>query len=469
MQRITSIVFLAWWLSAAMATPAFGQGIGGVKPVGVVELRHQLDEAYQARDYQGLLRVATRLHSMRPNNGEYMVQMVLANALLGNRSAAYDMMLQMQRQGLSYDFNSMPDSLKIRDTEAYDHINDMLKLQGEPAGNLTLQSELPGEVRLPTALAWDASRGVLLVGSARDGKVFTVDGEGGVRELLAANGDNGMWGVFGLLVDSARGRLWVASAANRLFKDYNPQDSGHSALFEFDLASLKLLGRYPAPGEDRPHLLGQLAQSASGTLYAVDDVLPVVYSLQPGDDQLKSLVAFRDMVSLRGLAVVPDDSMLYVADYEMGIMAVDLVAHAAAPLRVPDNLNMGGVAGLVYWDGHLVMIQNGNRPERIMRLKLAADGKSVESVAPLAVAQPVFDYPTYGVARGDELWFLASSQWAPGRDTRTPVRIASTSIAKAPELQSPDVEKFMRDHARRLEAEGEAAREAQQKPGGDQR
>lgn len=453
MQRFLTNAFRAAWLLALIANPVFAQGIGGIKPVGVVELRHQLDEAYQARDYQGVLRVATHLHAMRPNNGEYMVQMVLANAELGNRSAAYDMMLQMQRQGLSYDFNSMPDSLKIRDTEAYDHINDLLKLQGEPAGNLTLQTELPAEVRLPTSLAWDPSRGVLLVGSARDGKVFAVDDKGGVSELLVANGDNGMWGVFGLLVDAKRGRLWVASAANRVFAGFNPHEPARSALFEFDLASLKLLGHYPAPGEERPQLLGQLAQSASGTLYAVDEILPVIYSLKPGDDQLKTLVAFRDMVSLRGLAVAPDDSMLYVADYEMGIMAVDLSGHTAAPLRIPDNLNIGGVAGLVYWNGYLVMIQNGNRPERVMRLKLAADGKSVESVAPLAVAQPVFDFPTYGVAKGDDLWFLASSQWAPGRKTSTPVRIASTSIAHAPELQAPDAEKFLRDQARKQQAE----------------
>ena len=90
------------------------------------------NKAYAEKNYPLLLKVVTALHELRPWNPDYMEYVVLANALMDNKAAAYQMMLQMQQQGLAADFNSMQDTVLIRETEAYEHINDLMVRAAEP-------------------------------------------------------------------------------------------------------------------------------------------------------------------------------------------------------------------------------------------------------------------------------------------------------------------------------------------------
>lgn len=431
------------------------------KAVGVPELLKRAHAAREAGDHAAWRQALRQLHAQRPNNSDYMYQLVLAHALNGDRSAAYELMLKMQQQGLSYDFNATEDSRNIRGTQAYDYVNDLMVRAGQPAGDAQLMVELPADIALPTAVAWDPSRNALLIGLAIDGSVHALTPEGELTGLLRADDENGMWGVFGLHVDAGRNRLWITSAASQLTIGFDPAQAGRSALFEFALDTLTLVRQYPVPVDGRPHRLGSMAQAGDGTLYLADTLIPMLYRLDPGSERLQPFVAAGDLVSLRGMALSADDSKLYVADYEMGVMVLDLVARQVSMLQVPANFNPGGIEMLREWDGHLVVIQNGLSPQRIMRLKLRADGLGVEAVAPLAVAQPFFDYPNFGVVVGEELYFLANSHWVarPGREPQ-PVRVARTNVSAARDLVAPDMQKFLDEWKQ------EEERAAQTPPGG---
>ncbi|MCA1780544.1 MAG: olfactomedin domain-containing protein [Xanthomonadaceae bacterium] len=80
-------------------------------------------------------------------------------------------------------------------------------------------------------------------------------------------------------------------------------------------------------------------------------------------------------------------------------------------LRAPETLNLGGIDGLYSWQGSLVAIQNGISPNRILRLDLDESGTSVESIAPLSVALPEFETPTFGAMVDNRLVYLAASHW----------------------------------------------------------
>jgi hypothetical protein len=279
--------------------------------------------------------------------------------------------------------------------------------------------------------------------------VHAVSLDGEVTELLRANPENGLWGVYGLLVDSARDRLWIASSASQLTNGVDKQDLGKTALFEFELGSLKRVAVHQVPADKRPHRLGAIAGTPNGDVYVTDTVLPIIYRYSAEQGQLQPFVASGGLVSLRGIATSADGKLLYVADYEMGIMVLDLVAHEVHMLEVPANFNVGGIEGMVTWDGHLVVIQNGIRPQRIMRLALSDDGLAVKDLAPLAVAQPFFDYPNFGAMVGEDLVFLANSHWVRRAEGKpAPVRVARTNVSNAPDLTSPDVEKFWEEYER---------------------
>jgi hypothetical protein len=100
-----------------------------------------------------------------------------------------------------------------------------------------------------------------------------------------------------------------------------------------------------------------------------------------------------------------------MADYALGIFGIDLTKTAPFALsRNPEKLVLGGIDGLYYYDGCLIIIENGMVPQRVMRLKLSADGRSVVAAMPLDVAQPAFTTPTVGAIAGNDIYFIANSQ-----------------------------------------------------------
>jgi sugar lactone lactonase YvrE len=375
-------------------------------PDNVPALLVKANSAYAAKDYLTYRKVLERLVKMRPNNSEYMYQLVIAHALLDEKRQAYDLMLRMQQQGLAYDFNDTEDSMNIRDTEVFDYVNDLMKRAAEPMGESEPVFSLPGSVVLPAAIAWDESRQKFLVGTIAKGSILAVDKDGQISELLKATKENGMWAVFDILVDQSRNRLWVSSAATPGFSGFDPADKGRSALFEFDLETLQMVRRYPVPVDGRQHVLGSMTLGPDGDIYIADRALPIIYSKPAGEQKLKALLATREMISMRGIAIQPDGRVMYVADREMGIMVIDIKGQKAGKLAVPDTFNIGGIDGLYLWDNHLIVIQNGIKPQRVMRLQLDSSGTQVTAVRPLAVAQPAFDYPSFGTVQPDMQQFM---------------------------------------------------------------
>ena len=138
---------------------------------GVPELRLMADEAFTSKNYTTYREVMIRLHAMRPNNSEYMYQLVLAHSLMNDRTAAFNIMLQMQRQGLSYDFTKTPDSKNLQGVQLFDYLNDLMVTAGEPMGIAVSEITLDADLVTPEAIDWDPKREAFLVGTAHDGTI----------------------------------------------------------------------------------------------------------------------------------------------------------------------------------------------------------------------------------------------------------------------------------------------------------
>jgi len=414
-----------------------------VLPDNVPGLLVKANEAFAAKDHLTFRRAMEQLHKMRPNNSQYMYQLVIAHALLDEKSKAYDMMLRMQQQGLAYDFSESDSTKNIRNTEIFEYVNDLMRRAAEPMGESEPVFSLPDSVVLPETISWDESRQKFLIGTVAEGSVLAVGKDGQVSELFKANDENGMWAVFDILVDQARNRLWVSSAATPKFTRFSPIDKGRSALFEFDLKTLQLIRRYPVPVDGRPHILGSMALGPDGDIFIVDRALPIVYSKPANEQKLKAVMASRDMISMRGIAMQPDGRIMYIADREMGILVVDMEAGRAAKLAVPATLNIGGIDGLYLWDNRLIMIQNGISPQRVMRLQLDASGTQVAAVRPLAVAQAQFDYPSFGTIQGEDLYYFANSQWSVNDGQLKAVTVLRTPLDSNADLVAPDMQRML--------------------------
>jgi hypothetical protein len=433
--RIVALLVLAVAAMSVLAQAPAAQP----RPVNVPELLAAANKAYAEGNYAVLGSALERLHQARPYNSEYMYRLVLAYALQDNKSRAYDLMLRMQQQGLAYDFTQSDDSRNIRGTEVFDYVNDLMLQAAKPMGEVTPLFTLPDGIIMPGSLAWDTTRQKYLVGTVAEGRVLAVDESGKVEELIKADDGNGMWAVLDVLVDESRNRLWVSSAAIPGFRDFSPIDKGRSAVYEFDLESLELVRRYPVPVDGRPHALGSMVLNPGGDLYIADRALPIIYTKRAAGDQLEVVLAMGDMVSLRDIALQPDGRLMYIADREMGITVADFDSQQAAKLAIPETLNLGGIEGMLLWNNHLVIIQNGIKPQRVMRLGLDASGTRVEAVRPLAVAQPVFNFPSFGTLKGQDLVYFSGSHWPDGGANNKAITVLRTALDSNEDLVSAEM------------------------------
>lgn len=94
-----------------------------------------------------------------------------------------------------------------------------------------------------------------------------------------------------------------------------------------------------------------------------------------------------------------------------GLFVVDLRTLAVDEIANPSDAHLGGVDGLYLHKGHLVGIQNGTLPQRIVRIRLDRAGKSAQSLEVLQQTLPGWNEPTHGVIDGENLVYIATSNW----------------------------------------------------------
>ena len=444
---VSSLALQAQTAQTAQTAPAPEKPAKPAKPENVPALLARANAAYTAKDYQTFRKTLERLHEARPNNSDYMYQLVIAYALLNEKAPAYEMMLGMQQQGLAYDFTASEHTTSIRGTEVFDYVNDLLKIAGNPVGEAEPVFVLPDNVVMPETMDWDESRQKFLIGTVAEGQILAVGKDGQVSELLKASDANGMWAIFDILVDESRNRLWVTSASTPGYLRFDLIDNGRSALFEFDLKTLDFIRRYPVPVDGQPHILGSMVLDPNGGIYIADRAVPLIYSKPAGQDKMRPILILKEMISQRGIAMQPDGRIMYVADRESGIMVVDLEGQQARLLEVPDTLNVGGIDGLYLDNNRLFVIQNGIKPQRVMRLQLDPSGTKVASIAPVAVALPEFDLPSFGTIEGEDLYYFANSQWIDKQGSQKPVAVVRSSLNSTVDLVQPEMEQFLKQQA----------------------
>lgn len=409
-------------------------------PSGIAHYMRQAAEAYTTGDVAAWVRHTERLHELRPYNQDFMRHLVLGYSQLGEISKAFNMMLQMQQQGLSESWDDYEELEILREHRLYGHLNTLMGEAGQPFGRAREVATLEN-IAMPEAIAHDPASGRLFVGSVRDGRILVRDGDADWTVFARPSEHEDLMAVMNMAVDPARNQLIVATGATAQFRGFRAQDAGRTAILRFDLDSGELISRHRLVPDGRPRLLGTIAVASDGTIFAADSVTTTIFRLGPDDESPQRFFGHANLASLRGMALSSDDTRLYVADYDLGIFVIDANdAGQAWKLAVPDTLNEGGIDGLYAWDNHLIVIQNGVSPQRVLRLELGSDGLGVVGIAPVVAAHEKFDTPTFGFMDGSRLVFLAGSHW-PHVDARGRARggqLPPVSILSA-DVDSPEV------------------------------
>ncbi|MGH7539673.1 MAG: SMP-30/gluconolactonase/LRE family protein, partial [Gemmatimonadota bacterium] len=175
---------------------------------------------------------------------------------------------------------------------------------------------LPDTIRIrqpglhPECVEWDAPRDRFLVSSATTGAITAVRDDGSHSVFID---DPEVVGSIGIHIDSAGGRLLVASSDMRVFEDSS--FPGRAAVGIYDLESGERI-RMVDLGALRPegrHFANDLTVDGEGTVYVTDSFSPVIYrvaldgtaSILVEDERLSG-----EPIGLNGIEFHPDGYLL---------------------------------------------------------------------------------------------------------------------------------------------------------------
>lgn len=345
------------------------------------------DERYKAKDYGEFAKQVRLAAALRPQHPTLLYRVAAAEALTGNRDAALAALERAAAMGMVYEPAASEDFASLRGDPRFQAVVARFAKNGTATGNAKVAWTLGEKGIIPEGLAWDAKTKRFFVSSVRKGTIHR-------GKELFYDGPDG-WGIFGMAVDARRRVLWAAT---------NAEATKKAAVLKLDADSGKLLARYEAP-DDGEHNFGDLLV-AGEELFLSDSGSPRIYVLRDGKVVPWLAGAFH---SLQGLAATKD--ILYVADYSLGILAIDRRTRDVVPVRVPADVTLLGVDGLYLVDGRtLVATQNGVNPNRVIRIDLASP-LEVKGVTTLAANLPRMLDPTLGVLAGGRFYFHANAQW----------------------------------------------------------
>ena len=374
------------------------------------EFTQQARAAYAAKDFKTFRDLSRKALSEEPEDPRYLFNAACGEALAGTPLEAARLVTILLDRKIDFSFAADPTFAAIIGSDAFRGVREKLAaIDSSPVGRAEIAFQLPERDLLTEGIAHDPATGDFFVSSVHRRKILRRRPDGAISDF-AREGQDGLWSVYALRVDSPRRVLWAATAAGREMTAWKAGLEGMTGLFQYDLKTGRLLHKYLLPAGKGRRVLNDLTLDPQGIPYATDSVGSGVYRVVDGGE-LEEFIAPGVFRSPQGLAFSPDGKRLYVAEYASGIFAVDVASRRRAPISAPTGAFLLGIDGLVLDRGSLVVTQNLARPHRVSRLSLNAAGDRIERVETLLMSDPRVKEPTLGTVVGRDFYFIANSQW----------------------------------------------------------
>ena len=361
------------WLtivSLALVGSAFAE-----HPIAAAQ-RHQREAnvAYQAGDYEGFTRSMERAYELNPASFPTRYNLACGYARTGRADAALDLLEELMLAQVDFGMANDPDLASLRELPRFRELIASLETSIVPISNSSERVTIDQYGIAPEGIAFDAATGRLFFGSMRNGRIYSIELDGGYSEF-ASVGDIGPYAAIGMTVDNEAGVLWTIGTWFFMAEGFDPESPQASGLFGFDLETGQLARQYLV--DTSVTGLNDVAVAQNGDVYVSGSVLHV---LKSGSDALQPVITDPEPFGSNGLTLDPAGKTLFVASYPVGIGAIDLASGALHYLEAPEGRPLYGIDGLYWYDGGLVGIQNGIQPWRLLRMEVNADRSAVTDV-----------------------------------------------------------------------------------------
>jgi sugar lactone lactonase YvrE len=369
--------------------------------------------AAEANDPATYLAKMEAAAALRPDFPRILVNLAAAQVANERPDDALATLDRLAALGVSSPVEKSDEFAALRQRKEFQAVVKKLAGNLSPKGSGEIVFTLRDVTGLIEGIAWREKTNEFFFGDVNGRAVWTRTKDGTLRRFTP-EGDE-LFGVFGLAVDEANGALWAATSAVPAMRGFTPDQDGTAALVEIDLQSGAIRQTIPVvrqPGDRQSHVLGDLVIAPDGSIFVPDSGAPVLWRLPSGGRALEPAVESDEFLSLQGIALLPGGAVV-VADHANGLLRVDVQARTVRRLEAPANTTLVGLDGLALApEGYVLAIQNGLRPNRVLRIALDAAGENIETVTVLESGHITMAAPSLGcIATDGDFYFIGNAGW----------------------------------------------------------
>lgn len=405
--------FRRWLILCALwSMPLFARAEDEVGQA--IALAREAALAADAKDYPEYLAKMEAAVALRPDLPRMLVNLAAAQVANEKLDDALATLERLAALGLNSPVHKSDDFAPLRGRKEFDAVVKKIAANLHPQGKGEIAFSLREVTGLIEGVAWREKTDEFYFSDVNARAIWLRNKDGTLRRLTPENEE--LLGVFALAIDEANGALWAATAAVSAMSGFTPEQDGTAALAEIDLESgavRRILPVARASGDRQSHVLGDLTLAPDGSVFVTDSGAPTIWRLAAGAGALEVFVESPEFASLQGIAVTADGEVLYVADYANGLYRIEVGSRTVRRLAAPPDTTLVGLDGMALLpDGDLVAIQNGTRPNRVLRICFDEAGENVASVTVLEAGHLSMPAPSLGcLASGGDFFFVGNAAW----------------------------------------------------------
>jgi len=384
------------------------------------EVNRYITEARKAlanKDYPVAYEQLTKAHAFHPYHQGILYQLGVTSAAIGRADESIGYLRQALHVNAAYKLD-IPELASVKDRP------DFQKL-------LTLQNELNATVvRSDTAfvltersihaesVAVDPKTGTCFIGGVHGRKIVAVDAKGNNKDLTKP-GEHGLTAVLGLRMDPDGRSLWACSSPMEEMANYD--SLAPSKVIRLEIQTGKLLAQFELPGK---HVFGDMVIGPDKQVFVSDSRTNEIYKVNEKSGKLDLFFADTEFWNIQGLTFSSDGKYLFVSDYIKGPYRLELSTRKLLKIKSNVENSLKGIDGMLFYEGTLIVLQNGTAPFRAMRFTLNGAQDTIVKAEIIDQGHPALNEPTQGTIVGNTLYYVANSQWG-GYDQKRQIKLES--------------------------------------------
>ena len=344
--------------------------------------------AREQRDSKRFLDQMQLLREWAPTNPPLRFLHAEALAMSGHKERALADLQWLASNGYAYAFWERSTFALLSD----DSLRARTTRNGEPSGKIVriinADTDLNAEGIEVFGEAW-------IAGSMKDGSLYRVEASGATQALWRETEPSRR--LLGIRNDAERKVVWACSTGP-------DEREPRSQLLRISLQT-NAVQRFRMP--DARSLCNDVALLPGGAIAVSDSQRGGVWLLTESGEW-RALVAPEVLGYPNGLVYFAPLERLLVADLR-GIWAIDLRGDIR-PVTAPEGMFVGGIDGLYAVGNALLAIQNGLRPHRVLRIRIASPALQVAGIEVLASNLPELAEMTTAAAGDGSVTVLSSDR-----------------------------------------------------------